>query len=86
MHVCPHKSPAGWLLQKGKLTPTKAGPYFSGRPLGCLANQAGLEDIRNFSPPKFEESKAQIRQGLLLKQRNEFVNKLMSEARIQVRE
>ena len=45
-----------------------------------------LEDIRNFSPPKFEESKAQIRQGLMLKQRNEFVNKVMSEARIQVRE
>jgi peptidyl-prolyl cis-trans isomerase C len=45
-----------------------------------------LEDIRNFSPPKFEESKAQIRQGLMLKQRNEFINKLMSEARIQVRE
>lgn len=45
-----------------------------------------LEDTRTFIVPKFDDSKAQIRQGLLLKQRNEYVNKIMSDARIQVKD
>jgi peptidyl-prolyl cis-trans isomerase C len=43
-----------------------------------------LEDIRNFSPPKFEDAKNQIRQALLNKQKNEFINKVLSNTKIQL--
>lgn len=43
-----------------------------------------LEDIRNFLPPKFDETKLQIRQALVLKQRNEFINKVLSNAKVQL--
>jgi peptidyl-prolyl cis-trans isomerase C len=43
-----------------------------------------LEDIRNFSPPKFDDAKLRIRQALVLKQRNEFINKVLSSAKVQL--
>ena len=43
-----------------------------------------LEDTRNFSPPKFEDAKNQIRQALLSKQRNEFINKVLSTAKVEL--
>jgi peptidyl-prolyl cis-trans isomerase C len=43
-----------------------------------------LEDIRNFSPPKFDDAKGQIRQALVQKQRNEFINKILSAAKVQL--
>jgi peptidyl-prolyl cis-trans isomerase C len=43
-----------------------------------------LEDIRNFSPPKFDDAKLRIRQALVLKQRNEFINKVLSTAKVQL--
>lgn len=43
-----------------------------------------LEDMRNFSLPKFEDAKNQIRQALLSQQRNEFINKVLSTTKVQV--
>lgn len=43
-----------------------------------------MEDTRNFSPPKFDDAKNQIRQALLSKQRNEFINKVLSTAKIEL--
>lgn len=45
-----------------------------------------VDDVRAFTPPKYEDSKAQVRQGLQVKQRNEFVNKIISGSRIQAAE
>ena len=45
-----------------------------------------LDDVRAFVPPKFEDSKPLILQGLRIKQRNEFINATISTARIQVSE
>jgi len=43
-----------------------------------------VDDIRNFVAPKFDDAKAQIRQALLIKQRNDYVNKIMSAAKVQL--
>ena len=43
-----------------------------------------LEDIRNFSPPTFDDANLRIRQALVLKQRNEFINKVLSSAKVQL--
>jgi len=45
-----------------------------------------VDDVRAFSPPKFDDSKVQVRQGLQVKQRNEYVNKIISTSGIQVSE
>lgn len=45
-----------------------------------------VEDVRNFVAPKFDDAKAQIRQALHMKQRNEYVNQIMSAAKIQLAE
>ena len=43
-----------------------------------------VDDIRNFVAPKFDDAKAQIRQALLFQQRNDYVNKIMSVAKVQL--
>jgi peptidyl-prolyl cis-trans isomerase C len=45
-----------------------------------------VEDTRNFVAPKFDDAKGQIKQALQIKQRNDFVNKMMSAAKVQVAE
>lgn len=45
-----------------------------------------VDDIRNFVAPKFDDAKGQIRQGLQIKLRNEFVNQIISAAKIQLAE
>lgn len=45
-----------------------------------------VEDTRNFVAPKFDDAKGQIRQALQIKQRNDFVSKMMSAAKVQVAE
>lgn len=45
-----------------------------------------LDDSRTFVPPKYDDSKALIIQGLRIKQRNEFINATIGAARIQVSE
>lgn len=43
-----------------------------------------VDDIRNFVAPKFDDAKGQIRQALQMKQRNDYVNKIMSTAKVQL--
>jgi len=43
-----------------------------------------VDDIRNFVAPKFDDAKTQIRQALLIQQRNDYVNKIMSVAKVQL--
>lgn len=43
-----------------------------------------LDDIRNFVAPKYDDAKIQIRQALLNKQRNEFINKVLSATKVQL--
>ena len=43
-----------------------------------------VDDTRNFVAPKFDDSKSRIRQALQMKQRNDYVNKIMSAAKVQL--
>lgn len=45
-----------------------------------------VDDIRNFVAPKFDDAKGQIRQALQMKQRNEYISKIMSAAKVQLAE
>ena len=43
-----------------------------------------VDDIRNFVAPKFDDAKGQIRQALQMRQRSEYVNQIMSAAKVQL--
>jgi peptidyl-prolyl cis-trans isomerase C len=43
-----------------------------------------VDDIRNFVAPKFDEAKGQIRQALQMRKRSEYVNQIMSAAKVQL--
>jgi peptidyl-prolyl cis-trans isomerase C len=43
-----------------------------------------VDDIRNFVAPKIEDAEGQIRQALQMKLRNEFVNQIISTAKVQL--
>lgn len=43
-----------------------------------------VDDIRNFVAPKFDDAKGQIRQALQMRQRSEYVNQIISAAKVQL--
>jgi peptidyl-prolyl cis-trans isomerase C len=43
-----------------------------------------VDDIRNFVAPQFDDAKGQIRQALQMRKRSEYVNQIMSAAKVQL--
>jgi peptidyl-prolyl cis-trans isomerase C len=46
-------------------------------------NVVRVEDVRNFTPPKFEDATVQLRGSLIQQRRNAYVNQLRDDANIQ---
>jgi peptidyl-prolyl cis-trans isomerase C len=82
----------GWLLSE-QINPLIANVVVN-LPKGAVSaapiqvqnswNIIKVDDIRNFTVPKFDDAKAQIRQAMLNKLRNDFVSKIISSAKVQL--
>lgn len=82
----------GWLLVE-QITPAignvvvnlaKGATTMAPIQVGNTWHVLKLEDVRPFTAPTYDVAKVQIRQALMLKQRNEFVSSILSNAKIEL--